>query len=118
MIEGAGELKRLRTLVEGIDGFPASVPSMTDAQLKAVGEAYLAFVAPIGAGRRRVVDKMPSNFLFAGLIRIVLPEAKIIHSRRDPADTAFPAAPSSSPARSHSPTTRPSLGASISPING
>jgi hypothetical protein len=31
----------------------------------------------------------PSNFLFAGLTRIVLPEAKIIHSRRDPVDTCL-----------------------------
>jgi len=89
MVQGAGELGRLRALVEAIDGFPASVPSMTDAQLKAVGEAYLAYIGPMAAGRRRVVDKMPSNFLFAGLIRIVLPEAKIIHSRREPADTCL-----------------------------
>jgi tetratricopeptide (TPR) repeat protein len=89
MVMGAGELRRLRTLVEEIDGFPASVPSMTDAQLKAAGEAYLAYIGPMAAGRRRVVDKMPSNFLFAGLIRIVLPEAKIIHSRREPADTCL-----------------------------
>jgi tetratricopeptide (TPR) repeat protein len=89
MVMGAGELRRLRTLVEEIDGFPASVPSMTDAQLKAAGEAYLAYIGPMAAGRSRVVDKMPSNFLFAGLIRIVLPEAKIIHSRREPADTCL-----------------------------
>jgi tetratricopeptide (TPR) repeat protein len=89
MVQGAGELKRMQTLVEGIDGFPASVPNMTGAQLKAAGEAYLAFIGPMAAGRKRVVDKMPSNFLFAGLIRIVLPDAKIIHSRRDPADTCL-----------------------------
>ena len=89
MVEGAGELRRLRTLVEAIDGFPASVPNMTDSQLKAAGDAYLAYIRPMAAGRRWVVDKMPSNFLFAGLIRIILPEARIIHSRRDPADTCL-----------------------------
>ena len=43
----------------------------------------------MAAGRRHVVDKMPSNFALCGLIRLVLPGAKIIHSRRDPVDTCL-----------------------------
>jgi tetratricopeptide (TPR) repeat protein len=89
MAHGAGELRTLHALSDRIDGFPASVTGLPDAQMKALGEAYLAHVTPMAAGRRRVVDKMPSNFLLCGLIRIVLPDAKIIHSRRDPADTCL-----------------------------
>jgi hypothetical protein len=36
-------------------------------------------VAPSAAGRRHVVDKMPSNFLVCGMIRLILPDARIIH---------------------------------------
>jgi tetratricopeptide (TPR) repeat protein len=89
MIHGAGELKRLQTLVDGIAGFPVSVPNMTAEQLRGLGDAYLGFVKPLAAGRRHVVDKMPSNFLHAGLIRLVLPDARIIHCRRDPVDTCL-----------------------------
>jgi tetratricopeptide (TPR) repeat protein len=89
MIHGAGELKRLQTLVDGVDGFPVTAPAMTAEQLKALGDAYLTFVKPLAAGRRRVVDKMPSNFLYAGLIRLVLPDARVIHCRRDPVDTCL-----------------------------
>ena len=32
---------------------------------------------------------MPSNFLLAGMIRLVLPDARIIHCRRDPVDTCL-----------------------------
>ena len=32
---------------------------------------------------------MPSNFLLAGLIRLILPDARIIHCRRDPVDTCL-----------------------------
>ena len=32
---------------------------------------------------------MPSNFLYAGLIRLMLPDARIIHCRRDPVDTCL-----------------------------
>jgi tetratricopeptide (TPR) repeat protein len=88
-VHAAGELKRLSTLVDGIAGFPASTPSLTVAQLTALGEAYLAFVRPMAAGRRHVVDKMPSNFLHVGLIRLILPDARIIHCRRDPVDTCL-----------------------------
>src|SRR5271167_3086859 len=54
-----------------------------------MGEAYLAHVAPMAAGRRHVVDKRPSNFLLCGMIRLILPEARIIHSQRDPVDTCL-----------------------------
>ena len=43
----------------------------------------------MAAGRRHVVDKMPSNFLLCGLIRLILPDARIIHCRRDPVDTCL-----------------------------
>ena len=32
---------------------------------------------------------MPSNFLHVGLIRLILPDARIIHCRRDPVDTCL-----------------------------
>jgi tetratricopeptide (TPR) repeat protein len=87
MVHGAGELKRLQALAGG--NFPTAVPDLSAAQLRALGEAYLAHVAPMAMGRRHVIDKMPSNFAHAGLIRLVLPDARIIHCRRDPVDTCL-----------------------------
>jgi hypothetical protein len=49
----------------------------------------LSFVAPLAGGRVRLVDKMPSNFLYCGLIRLILPDARIVHCRRDPVDTCL-----------------------------
>ncbi len=89
MIVGAGELRTLHALSEEIADFPVAVPDLPVARLKALGEAYLARVASMSAGRRHVVDKMPSNFQLCGLIRLALPDAKIIHSRRDPVDTCL-----------------------------
>jgi len=37
----------------------------------------------------RVVDKMPGNFLFAGLIAALFPNATMIHAVRNPLDTAL-----------------------------
>ena len=89
LVHGAGELRTLRALANGIEDFPASIPNLPDARLRALGEAYLAHVTPMAAGRRHVVDKMPSNFELCGLIRLALPDARIIHSRRDPGDTCL-----------------------------
>jgi hypothetical protein len=36
-----------------------------------------------------VVDKMPANFLYAGVIHLALPQARIVHVRRDPVDTCL-----------------------------
>jgi hypothetical protein len=50
-----------------------------------------SYVAAIGAGvsESRIVDKMPTNFLYAGLIHLILPHARIIHCRRNPLDTCL-----------------------------
>jgi hypothetical protein len=46
----------------------------------------LRAIAPRAA---RVTDKMPFNFLWAGLIHVAFPGAIIIHCRRTPVDTAL-----------------------------
>jgi tetratricopeptide (TPR) repeat protein len=88
-VHGAGELACLRRLVDRIESFPAAVPHLTGTQLRALGEAYLAFGAPLAAGRPYLLDKMPSNFQLCGMIRLILPDARIIHCRRDPVDTCL-----------------------------
>jgi hypothetical protein len=42
----------------------------------------------IGPKAARVTDKMPFNFLWAGLVHLALPRATIIHCRRTAIDTA------------------------------
>src|SRR5208282_3755004 len=37
----------------------------------------------------RICDKTPWNFQYAGLIHAALPQARIIHTRRDPIDTCL-----------------------------
>jgi hypothetical protein len=86
---GAGELQHVQTLVTGLGDFPASVPRLAPDQLQAFGQRYLDTVTPLARGKIRLVDKMPVNFVYAGLIRLILPEARIIHCRRDPVDTCL-----------------------------
>lgn len=54
-----------------------------------MGETYLSKIADLAAGRAHVLDKLPANFIHLGLIRLILPQARIIHCRRDPVDTCL-----------------------------
>jgi hypothetical protein len=54
-----------------------------------VGSDYLQALQQFSIGTRFITDKMPHNFLLVGLICLALPQAKIIHCVRDPADNCF-----------------------------
>ena len=69
--------------------FPDRVPGMTGEEAARLGREYLSRVTPLAGGRARLVDKMPANFLYAGLIPLILPGARIVHARRDPVDTCL-----------------------------
>ncbi len=88
-VHGAGELRYMRGVIDQIGSFPKDVASLDADALKRLGEIYLSRVEAIACGKPRVVDKAPGNFVSAGLIRLILPDAKIIHARRDPVDTCL-----------------------------
>jgi len=57
--------------------------------LRELGGAHLARLETKAPAACRIIDKMPLNFRFVGLIHLALPNARIIHMRRDPADTCL-----------------------------
>ncbi|MBV8784771.1 MAG: sulfotransferase [Gammaproteobacteria bacterium] len=63
--------------------YPQSLAQLSRAHLLALGERYLRQTQPHRVlGRPRFLDKMPNNFLHAGLIHLMLPQARIIDVRR------------------------------------
>jgi len=69
--------------------YPEMLSKLEGADFGTLASAYLQRFTDLPAGTERIVDKMPSNFLFAGLIHLALPNAKIIHVRRNPVDTCL-----------------------------
>ena len=57
--------------------------------LARAAEDYLALLRRIGPEAMRVTDKAPLNFELLGLLRLALPDARIIHCRRRPIDTCL-----------------------------
>ena len=50
---------------------------------------YTLLLKEISNNSERTTDKFPANFLYIGLIKLILPESKIIHCQRDPRDNIF-----------------------------
>ncbi len=95
-IHGAGELSTVRQLTERaavVDGallpYPQFAPSLGANEWRRLGEEYLSAVRRLAPEAARIVDKMPSNFLYAGLIHLMLPQARFVHCRRDPVDVGL-----------------------------
>jgi tetratricopeptide (TPR) repeat protein len=54
-----------------------------------LGKNYIASTRPATESAQRFIDKMPVNFLYTGLIHLALPQAKIIHMKRQPLDACY-----------------------------
>jgi tetratricopeptide (TPR) repeat protein len=94
-VEGTAELPNLGAIANGTGkyrpdglGYPDTIATLTKRDFESYGKEYLKQVA-----RHRVlgtpyfIDKMPNNFIHAGWIKLVLPNAKIINTRRHPMDS-------------------------------
>jgi tetratricopeptide (TPR) repeat protein len=96
LVHGGGELETLGEVALGLRGpdgatipYPEFVPALDQSAAMAIGTRYLASVDQRLPKGERVTDKMPSNYHFAGLIHLALPNAKIIHTVRNPVDTCI-----------------------------
>ena len=95
-VMGAGELKDFDTIVKGVHGadgaplpFPEFVPSFEADHCRRMGEQYLRKLAAYSTTAPHITNKMPSSFFYVGMIRLALPNARIIHTMRNPVDTCL-----------------------------
>jgi len=93
---GAGEINTFVHAIMGLGGRPSEawrspevVSTMTAEQLHELGASYVARVRNLAPGAERITNKMLDNFRFVGLIQLALPNARVVHMRRDPIDTCL-----------------------------
>lgn len=67
----------------------AMVLRARDADLSSAGDIFRKYASWRARGKRLFTEKLPSNFLHVGHILRALPDARILHMRRDPMDTCF-----------------------------
>jgi hypothetical protein len=100
-VHGAGELHDLLTIVQRptaqaaaaasmpAPGFPDNLMHATAQTLSLWGAEYRGRLRQRAPDARCITDKMPANFFALGLISAMLPEARIVHVRRNPLDTCL-----------------------------
>jgi tetratricopeptide (TPR) repeat protein len=96
VVSSAGELRHFGFAVRRITGHheprqftAALIRAAASADSGAIGEAYVESIAPLKGEAVHVIDKLPSNFIYLPLILAALPNARVLHVRRDPADTCL-----------------------------
>lgn len=82
---GAFELARERAL--GAD--ESAMADIRSVDCVSLGRAFCETVSGLLPGYSHILDKTPANFYNIGWIAAALPDAKIIHLRRDPMDNCY-----------------------------
>lgn len=96
---GAGELSLVPELIQRLSGweaklgtrrqFPECIDDMTAEESKRFAERHLKELQEYAPNAQRIVDKLPHNFEHVGLIKLLFPNARILHLKREPRDVAM-----------------------------
>ncbi len=98
-IEGTSELPEIPAIARRLGGrkstdepslYPDCLGDLSATELTALGEEYLerARIQRV-TDRPLFIDKLPNNWAHVGLIRLILPNARIIDARRHPLSCGF-----------------------------
>jgi len=94
LVSGLGELPNMPRIAGSIgDGlrdpsrFVAGVANLRPDDVIRLGEIYRKAYEGCDPASIRLIDKMPHNFQWLGLIALLFPNARVIHCRRSPLDT-------------------------------
>jgi tetratricopeptide (TPR) repeat protein len=89
-VAGGGEINFLPQLVTSeLTPLFESLSAMTTSRLDGIAARYQAELMRVSRGAGFVTDKRPDNFLYIGLIKRLFPNAKIVHTTRDPMDNCL-----------------------------
>jgi tetratricopeptide (TPR) repeat protein len=97
-VEGTQELPTVQQIVATLRGrdpdpsnprYPRILVDLSAEELQALGQRYRAGAQVYRSGKPFFIDKMPNNFRHLGLIRLLLPNARIIDARREPMACCF-----------------------------
>ncbi len=95
---GAGEIKEfsrrihmLRSRFPFLPKYPQMVGKFNRAHYAILAEGYLSTLRELAPNALRVTDKLLTNYYFAGMLHMLFPNAKFIHTKRNPVDTCWSA---------------------------
>jgi hypothetical protein len=63
--------------------------TVNPSRIRSVGREYVELLSSIAPGFPHVIDKNPANLLVLGSFWLAFPNSRVIHTRRNPIDTAL-----------------------------
>ena len=87
-VYGAGELTYFNHLIDNLK-LNLILEKDKDFSLDKISSNFLKKIDTLNISEKFIIDKTPENFLWVGLIKLLFPESKVIHCRRQIKDTAF-----------------------------
>ncbi|RMF94577.1 MAG: sulfotransferase family protein, partial [Gammaproteobacteria bacterium] len=89
-VYGGGELRDLFLVCqEAVPDFPQGLAKLRSEDWAGLAGQYLQRVARRMQGEAFITDKLPGNFQLIGAIRMMFPNARVVHVKRDPMDVAL-----------------------------
>ena len=93
-VYGGGELNLFNDFVKNYfykDGYFSIeyINKNNDKNFRRIGQKYIDEIKRISGKSERVTDKLPINFKWIGLIKLILPKSKIVHCARNSKDTCI-----------------------------
>ncbi len=92
-VESVGEVNTLALSLMHLAGKVADknelIQRSAQVDFAELGRRYCHGLEGMASGGERLLDKTPLNFLYIGLIRLALPNARIVHLRRHPLDSCY-----------------------------
>ncbi|ACM18736.1 TPR domain protein [Geotalea daltonii FRC-32] len=95
---GAGELSLIPELIRTFNAwemklgtrrsYPECIDDLGKEESRRFAEKHLAQLQAYAPTAERIVDKLPHNFEHIGLIKLLFPDAAILHLKREPRDVA------------------------------
>ena len=96
MVDGTHELGDLSRAVQSVRRmskrrarFPEALAGSTIDEWREIGRKYLETTEVFRAGAPYFIDKNPNNFVYTGILKLALPNAKVIDARRHPLDSCL-----------------------------
>ena len=97
MVDGTMELHEILSLAQRLRGrsaerssqYPQILWDLDDSYFRRFGEKFIEDTRAYRGDAPFFIDKMPNNFMHIGLIRLILPHAKVIDARRHPMACCF-----------------------------
>lgn len=95
-IDGTMELHEILGLASNLSKkqgnkpvYPHNIDSIPKSYFAQLGQKFIQDTQVYRQGGAYFIDKMPNNYMHIGLIKLILPNAKIIDARRDPMACCF-----------------------------